>query len=126
MTRIEIGGDGTDAKGKMLKPFKITIEVNLSQTVLRAIVQYKWMILVQVLCLVTHRVAINCICKNYPALALPVPEWIIDSLPVLVLSIMNAREMQVYQHLPITLFVLSLQELIYILAKGRLAMLLTG
>ena len=64
LTRIELAGDGTDAKGNPLQAFKVTLEVNMGQTVLRALVYYKWLILKQIICLLTLRASALKILKS--------------------------------------------------------------
>ena len=56
-TKIEFAGDNINMEGQRLKPYKIIIEINLGQSVLRVLVNYKWLIILQVLAIFTSGVA---------------------------------------------------------------------
>ena len=44
-TRIDFAGDSKDEKGIPFKHFRITLEVNLSETLARVLIRFKWEIL---------------------------------------------------------------------------------
>ena len=88
---------------------------------LRALVNYKWTILVQVLCLLAHRVTVDMINKEYEN---DYPEWAVLSLCCLGLTYLNHRETGIY-HLPVTIIVLLIESVLYKLMKGKLALILS-
>ena len=56
-TRVDFGGDSTDEKGTPLKKITISIEVNLGETLARAISSLKWDILALAISLLTCKLA---------------------------------------------------------------------
>lgn len=53
--RIEFAWDGQDAKGKVIEPFSVSIEVDMSQAIARVFTAYKWTMLCQFISLLTMR-----------------------------------------------------------------------